>query len=69
VTQWGARFGGRSLPCATGRGGIGAKRGEGDGITPAGRHRIEALLWRPDRVRKPRGALPAVPVAPARRLV
>ena len=46
VGRWGARFGGRRFPCAVGRGGIGAKRAEGDGVTPVGRHRIEAVLWR-----------------------
>jgi L,D-peptidoglycan transpeptidase YkuD (ErfK/YbiS/YcfS/YnhG family) len=49
VGRWGARFRGRALPCAIGRGGIGDKRGEGDGITPAGVHRIEAVLRRADR--------------------
>lgn len=49
MTRWGARFGGRVFPCAIGRGGLGTKRVEGDGITPAGRHRIEAVLARPDR--------------------
>ena len=46
VGRWGARFGGRRFPCAVGRGGIGEKRAEGDGVTPAGRHRIEAVLVR-----------------------
>lgn len=41
---------GRRFPCAVGRGGIGEKRREGDGVTPAGRHRIEAVLRRADRV-------------------
>jgi L,D-peptidoglycan transpeptidase YkuD (ErfK/YbiS/YcfS/YnhG family) len=50
VSRHGARLHGRFLPCAIGRGGItGAKR-EGDGATPAGSHRIVALLYRPDRV-------------------
>ncbi len=49
VTRWGARFAGRSFPCAIGRGGLGDKRAEGDGITPAGRHRVETVLARPDR--------------------
>ena len=52
VGRWGARFGGRAFPCAVGRGGIGVKRAEGDGVTPAGRHRIEVVLWRPDRLRR-----------------
>lgn len=47
VGRWGARFRGRILPCAVGRAGIGEKRAEGDGVTPAGRHRIEAVLARP----------------------
>jgi L,D-peptidoglycan transpeptidase YkuD (ErfK/YbiS/YcfS/YnhG family) len=50
VGRWGARFRGRWFPCAVGRGGIGEKQAEGDGITPVGRHRIEAVLRRPDRV-------------------
>lgn len=53
VGCWGARFRGRWMPCAVGRGGIGAKRAEGDGITPAGRHRIEAVLVRGARLRLP----------------
>ncbi len=53
VGPWGARFAGRRFACAVGRGGIGAKRGEGDGVTPAGVHRIEAVLIRPDRRRGP----------------
>ena len=56
VGRWGARFRGRRFPCAVGRGGIGEKRAEGDGITPVGRHRIEAVLGRPDRVRGRPGA-------------
>ena len=50
VGRWGARFGRRRLPCAVGRGGIGVKAAEGDGVTPVGRHRIEAVLARPDRL-------------------
>jgi L,D-peptidoglycan transpeptidase YkuD (ErfK/YbiS/YcfS/YnhG family) len=53
VGPWGARFRGRRFPCAVGRGGIGAKQREGDGITPVGRHRIEEVLSRPGRTRDP----------------
>lgn len=53
VTRWGARFAGRRFACAVGRGGVGPKRGEGDGVTPAGVCRIEAVLIRPDRSRPP----------------
>lgn len=52
VTRWGARLGNRRFPCATGRGGVGEKRREGDGVTPTGRHRVEAVLHRPDRLRR-----------------
>jgi L,D-peptidoglycan transpeptidase YkuD (ErfK/YbiS/YcfS/YnhG family) len=53
VGRWGARLGGRRFPCAVGRGGIGVKRAEGDGVTPVGRHRIEAVLTRADRMHNP----------------
>lgn len=46
ISPWGARFAGRGFPCAVGRGGVGEKRGEGDGVTPVGRHRIELVLRR-----------------------
>lgn len=49
IGQWGARFAGRALPCAIGRGGIGTKIGEGDGITPRGRFRIMDIRVRADR--------------------
>ncbi|RMF38953.1 MAG: hypothetical protein D6754_06370, partial [Alphaproteobacteria bacterium] len=52
VTRWGARFAGRDLPCAVGRGGIvpAAKKREGDGATPAGIWRMTGLWYRPDRL-------------------
>ena len=50
VTRWGALYRGRRLPCAIGRGGITPTKHEGDGATPAGRHRIVGLLYRPDRI-------------------
>ncbi|MCC6305704.1 MAG: L,D-transpeptidase family protein [Rhodobacteraceae bacterium] len=49
VGRWGARFRGRRLPCAIGRGGIRADKREGDGATPAGCHRVTGALYRPDR--------------------
>ena len=55
VGRWGARFLGRRFPCATGRGGIGVKTGEGDGVTPMGSHRIEAVFWRMERIWNPYG--------------
>jgi L,D-peptidoglycan transpeptidase YkuD (ErfK/YbiS/YcfS/YnhG family) len=50
VGPWGARFRGRHFPCTVGRGGIGEKRAEGDGVTPVGRHRVETVLRRLDRL-------------------
>ena len=42
-------FGSLRLPCALGRGGITRLKREGDGATPAGRHRLLALRVRRDR--------------------
>ena len=62
VTRWGARFLGRSFPCAIGRGGISRSKREGDGATPAGVHRLVGMLWRPDRLARP--ADWALPIRP-----
>ncbi len=53
LTPQGLRFGGRCLPCSIGRGGISARKREGDGATPVGSHRITGLLYRPDRITRP----------------
>ena len=50
IGRWGARFRGVNLPCAIGRGGIGVKRGEGDGITPIGVFQLAAIKTRADRL-------------------
>jgi L,D-peptidoglycan transpeptidase YkuD (ErfK/YbiS/YcfS/YnhG family) len=55
---------GRTFPCAIGRGGVGAKRGEGDGITPVGRWPVRRVLYRPDRLAPPATALPVAAIAP-----
>ena len=47
------RGGGLDLPCALGRSGIGHRKREGDGGTPAGRARVIALYYRADRLRYP----------------
>jgi len=44
-------FGGFVHPCALGRGGLSARKREGDGATPIATMRAQALLLRPDRVR------------------
>ena len=64
VTRWGARYRGRAFACAIGRGGIGRKRGEGDGVTPAGRWRIEGFGYRADRLVPPISNLPCWPTGP-----
>jgi L,D-peptidoglycan transpeptidase YkuD (ErfK/YbiS/YcfS/YnhG family) len=46
----------RSFPCALGRGGLGLKKREGDGITPAGVFALRRLHVRSDRVKLPRWA-------------
>jgi L,D-peptidoglycan transpeptidase YkuD (ErfK/YbiS/YcfS/YnhG family) len=53
-----------TIPCALGRAGIRHHKRESDGATPAGGFRLVALLYRPDRVRRPATALPALPIRP-----
>lgn len=43
-------FRGRRIPVTVGRGGTGWQKREGDGVTPAGVHRIVGMFYRPDRV-------------------
>lgn len=50
--------GGRAIRCALGRSGIAGVKREGDGATPAGRHRLGRAWWRPDRGLAPGGGLP-----------
>jgi L,D-peptidoglycan transpeptidase YkuD (ErfK/YbiS/YcfS/YnhG family) len=50
--------------CALGRGGCRAAKREGDGATPMGRWRIGAIHYRPDRLRRPRTALPVRAMGP-----
>ena len=47
------RFAGRLFPRAVGRGGVSARKCEGDGATPSGVHRIVGMLYRPDRMARP----------------
>ncbi len=62
LTPRGLRFGGRTYPCTIGKGGISARKREGDGATPRGIHRIVGMLYRPDRLAKPSNW--AVPIKP-----
>lgn len=52
-------FGGRTMACAIGRGGVTHVKREGDGATPAGRHRLLALKVRRDRLPGPPTAIAA----------
>ena len=62
LTRRGVRFAGRMFPCTIGRGGIRARKREGDGATPTGTHRIVGMLYRPDRMARPTDW--AVPIRP-----
>ncbi|MEL7100772.1 MAG: L,D-transpeptidase family protein [Pseudomonadota bacterium] len=62
LTPRGLRFLGRTYPCTIGRGGVSARKREGDGATPRGVHRIVGMLYRPDRMARP--ADWALPIRP-----
>ncbi len=62
LTPSGLRFMGRRFPCTVGRGGLSARKREGDGATPVGIHRIVGMLYRPDRIAQP--ADWALPIRP-----
>jgi L,D-peptidoglycan transpeptidase YkuD (ErfK/YbiS/YcfS/YnhG family) len=53
VTRMGLHFMGRRFACTIGRGGVTARKREGDGATPSGKHRIVGMLYRPDRMTRP----------------
>jgi L,D-peptidoglycan transpeptidase YkuD (ErfK/YbiS/YcfS/YnhG family) len=55
---------GVSFACALGRGGIRRRKREGDGGTPVGQLSLIAVLYRPDRVRRPATSLPVLPIKP-----
>lgn len=52
------QFAGLRFPCALGRAGCRARKREGDGATPIGQWRVSAVLYRADRMRRPRTPLP-----------
>jgi len=62
LTPRGLRFQGRVYPCTVGKGGVTARKREGDGATPRGIHRLVGMLYRPDRM--PRPANWALPIGP-----
>lgn len=56
------RCGPLTLPCALGRSGVTHLKREGDGATPAGRHRLLYLYYRRDQLPRPATALRARPL-------
>lgn len=52
------------LPCALGRGGVRPDKREGDGATPVGAFPLRRLLYRADRLPRPRTDLPAAEIGP-----
>ncbi|MDF1720033.1 MAG: L,D-transpeptidase family protein [Minwuia sp.] len=57
-----ARLGRSTYDCALGSSGIVADKREGDGGTPVGTFAIRRLMYRHDRIGRPRTALPAQPI-------
>ena len=53
VLDWGAG----ARRCAVGRAGIAQKTEEGDGVTPLGRFAVRRVLYRADRLSRPKTAL------------
>ena len=52
----------RVIPVSIGKGGISKRVREHEKITPSGEHQIIGMLYRPDRIRKPRDwAMPILP--------
>ncbi|NWH08175.1 MAG: L,D-transpeptidase family protein [Alphaproteobacteria bacterium] len=57
-------IGGLTTRCSVGKGGIGIKLREGDGITPIGTWALREVIYRPDRVPRPETRLPVRAMAP-----
>jgi L,D-peptidoglycan transpeptidase YkuD (ErfK/YbiS/YcfS/YnhG family) len=55
---------GKRYRAAIGKGGIAVRKTEGDGATPAGLLPLRRVLYRADRVARPRAAVAAIPLAP-----
>ncbi len=58
------RVGTLVLPCALGRSGRSFTKREGDGATPSGTWEVVEVLYRADRVQRPRTALPVRALKP-----
>lgn len=55
---------GKRYRCALGRGGVGNKAGEGDGVTPVGIFPLRRLFYRGDRLDEPATGLPCLALRP-----
>ncbi|MGI9127908.1 MAG: L,D-transpeptidase family protein [Roseomonas sp.] len=58
------RFQGGLYRCAIGKGGRRTDKREGDGATPIGLLPLRRLLYRADRLARPRADVPVAPIAP-----
>jgi len=58
-------FGSRHLRCSLGRAGTTSRKHEGDGATPRGSMPLLWVYYRPDRLTRPKTALPTYPLNPA----
>src|SRR5690349_10502148 len=64
ATRGSLRLGNLAFPCALGRNGRRTNKREGDGATPAGVWPLREVLYRPDRVHRPRTAMPVKAIRP-----
>ena len=62
LTPLGLRVANQTFPCVVGKNGVTKRKREGDKKTPIGKHQIVGMLYRPDRLLRPRDwALPIRP--------
>ncbi len=59
------KLGSLQFPCSLGRSGCRARKREGDGATPIGGWPLSSVLYRDDRMPRPRTPLPARPLRPS----
>lgn len=62
LTPSGLRVADQVFPCVVGKNGITSRKREDDKKTPIGEHQIVGMLYRPDRISKPRSW--AIPIRP-----